>query len=115
VRDLEFEGLADRHPQGPILRAVGQPQPELSDRDVDPAIVQIDALDGVALAALPVTRFEALRRAPRDGAEVGVVAGECLGQVLRAPEDEVVRRVQTRLRCQCVRGCGSGRPRTRCT
>jgi hypothetical protein len=113
--DLIREQRADRDPEFAVQRPLAEPQLQFGDRDVDPAVIEVDALDGIALAAFPVARLEALRGAARDRAEVGVIAGERLGQVPCALCDEVVRRVQIRLRSRRIRDCGSARPRTRCT
>src|SRR5262249_20945364 len=79
--DLCGELAANLLPQA----AVGGVPPELEAQRgnglVDVLVVQLDALDRIALAALPVARVEALRRTARDGTELRVVAGKGLDDV----------------------------------
>ena len=67
-----------------------EPRAHLRDGAVDALVVELDALDRIALAAAPVARFEALRRAARDRAKLGVVVGERLDQRGGALFDECV-------------------------
>ena len=64
------------------------------DAAVDVLVVELDALDRVLLAAAPVAVLEALRRAPRDGAELGVVVREGVDQRLGAVRDQRVARTR---------------------
>ena len=69
---------------------LAEPRAHLRDGAIDALVVQLDALDRIALAAAPVALFEALRRAPRDGAKLGVVVRERLDERARAFFDERV-------------------------
>jgi len=62
-----------------ILGLGAQALLQLRDGGVNVAVVELDALDRIALARAPVARFEALRGAPRDRAELRVVVGERRG------------------------------------
>src|SRR5262249_32507129 len=71
--DLRRELVADARPQRPIKRLRSELQTQLRDGLVDEPIVELDALDRVALASLPVARIETHRRPPRDDPELSVV------------------------------------------
>ena len=64
------------HPQRAIQRALAEVQAHLRDRLIHVAVVELDALHGIPLAALPVAVVEARGRAARDGAELSVVVRE---------------------------------------
>ena len=118
VDDLGVAAL-DARPDRPLVDLVAEPAPHQLDAAVDVSRVKPDALDRIALAAAPVALLEALARALRDLAELGVVVREQVDQDLRAVPDELVPRaglgdgqVQGLAR---PRGSGSARRRTRCT
>ena len=73
---------------GRILAA--EPLAHVRDGAIDALVVELDTLDRIALAAAPVALLEALRRAPRDGAKLGVVVGEGLNERRGALIDECV-------------------------
>src|SRR5690606_13996137 len=74
--DLAGERVADPGPQRPVERALTELETELCDCPVDVPVVELDAFDGVPLAALPVPLIEAARRAASDSAELRVVERE---------------------------------------
>ncbi len=62
----------------------------MRDGAIDALVVELDALDSIALTAPPVPRLEAQRRTARDGTELGVVIGEGLNERRGALVDECV-------------------------
>ena len=64
----------------------------------DEPVVQLDTLDCIALAALPVARIEAPGRAPRNGAKFRVVMREAAAIRWRDSQASAVR---CRIRRQC--------------
>ena len=54
------EAALDAAPQRALRRVLAEPLAHLRDGAVDALVVQLDALDGIALAAAPIARFEAL-------------------------------------------------------
>src|ERR1700681_2338939 len=74
----------DLGPQRTLAHVAAQRPFELDHRRLHAAFVQLNALDRVALAAVPVLRGEALDRALRYLAKAGVVAEEGLDHQLRA-------------------------------
>ena len=127
---ISREAALDARPDRALLHVVAEPAPHQLDGAVDVAVVEVDALDGVLLAAAPVALLEALPRALRDRAELGVVVRERVDERLRAVATSSSRlpvcdgsvvhlhrpgSAAFRLRTAAIRGCGSGRRRTRCT
>ena len=129
IDDLREPPL-DRRPDGALAHVFAEPVTHHLDGAVDVAVVEIDPLDRVLLAAAPVPVLEALARALRDRAELGVVVRERIDERLRAASDELVAAAGVRgsvvhlhrpgsaafrLCTAAIRGCGSRRRRIRCT
>ena len=72
------------------IASLAEPLAHVRDGAIDALVVELDALDRIALAAAPVALLEARRRAARDGAELGVVVGEGLNERRGALFDECV-------------------------
>jgi hypothetical protein len=72
---LRIVGL-DLGPERGVVRGVTELQAQLGDRAVDRGGIELEPGYDVGLAAGPVPALEALRRAPRDRPELGVVPRE---------------------------------------
>src|ERR1700722_14685231 len=100
--------LADLRPHLAIKSPVLELDTQLRDAAIDEAIIQLDALDGVALACLPVAAVEVQGSAPRDGAKFGVIVGERLRDVTRAIPGTIARRLVVGChRQRLFKDCGS--------
>src|SRR5580692_3346935 len=105
---------ADPRPHLAIKSPAFELDTQLRDAAIDEAIVQLDALDGVALACLPVAAVEVQGSAPRDGAKFGVVVGESLRDVTRAIPGTIARRLVVGChRHRLFKDCGSRHLRRR--
>ena len=87
------EAALDGRPDRALVDVVAEPVPHQLDRAVDVAVVEVDALDRVLLAAAPVAVLETLPGALGDGAELGVVVRERVDERLRALCDQRVAAV----------------------
>ncbi len=121
------EAALDARPDRALVHVLAEHAVHDLDRAVHVLRVQPDALDRVALAAAPVAFLEALSRPLRDRAELRVVVRERVDQSLRAVLHQLVARARPggrKIQEVCLpfpaahgapTGCGSARPRTRCT
>ncbi len=91
IDDL-VEPPLDARPERALVHLVAEAAAHELDAARDVLLVELDALDCVLLAAAPVALLEPLRRAARDGAELGVVVGERIDQQLGAVGDQRVTR-----------------------
>jgi hypothetical protein len=64
-RDLLRELGVDAPPERPLERLRAERVAQLGDGAIDPAVVELDALDRIVLAAARVAGVEAQRRTPR--------------------------------------------------
>jgi hypothetical protein len=81
-------GVAHRAPERAIAWRGAEHALDALDHLADAAFVQLDALAGVVLRAMPVARLEAALRAPRDRTEARVIVGEAGAQLARADIDQ---------------------------
>ena len=108
------EPITQQTPQIAVGGLVAVRRAHLGDGAIDPEIVEIDALDRVLLAAVPVAGLETRLRSPGDRAEVRVVPGERHREAPCAILDGQSVHERGRRPRRSIRGCGSGHPRTRC-
>jgi hypothetical protein len=87
VDDL-VESPLDARPDRAFVHVLAEPVPHQLDAAGDVLVVELDALDRVLLAAAPVAFLESLRRAARDGPELGVVVAERVHEQLGAVRDQ---------------------------
>ena len=108
------EPIPQQTPQITVGRLATEHRAHLGDGAIDPKIVEIDALDRVLLAAVPVAGLETRLRSPSDRAEVRVVPGERHREAPCAVLDGQSVHERGQRPRRALRGCGSGHPRTRC-
>ena len=105
--------LLDGDPELATERVIAEFQAQRRHFRIDVLGVQLDSLDSIALAAVPVAGIEPTRCPARHRAEFGVITLESLGGVFSTFVAEGRQsRVQAHAR---LRGWRSARRRTRCT